>query len=422
MTSAARRPVHVLYGGAHLFNAEAPAKLGRLARTAMTTYGSDDDAFAAAVGLVEPHAIRELAARVRAKLEREPIEAMCIDFEDGYGPRGDAEEDRDAERAGAELGKLVASGSPRPVVGVRIKAVEPATRARALATLERFVGALVAAGGREAAHGLTVTLPKVSRPEAVETLAGALAAIESAHGLGPRTLGLELMVETPRALYDVEGRLALPALVAASDGRCRAAHLGAYDLTASLGVAATEQSLDHPACDLARTLMTVALAETDVAAVDGATTQLPVPRHKAAAERALEPHEEATNRTDVHRAWKVHAANVARALRSGIYEGWDLHPAQIPARYGALYAFFLAARERMARRLGAFVENATKAMRHGQVFDDAATGQGMLVFFVRGIDCGALGEEDLAPTGLTMAEVRSRSFADIVARRVGAAS
>jgi hypothetical protein len=53
------------------------------------------------------------------------------------------------------------------------------------------------------------------------------------------------------------------------------------------------------------------------------------------------------------------------------------------------------------------------------VFDDAATGQGLLNFFVRGVACGALGDDDVRATGLTLEELRARSFARIVAARSG---
>jgi citrate lyase beta subunit len=209
------------------------------------------------------------------------------------------------------------------------------------------------------------------------------------------------MIETPRALLDAEGRVALPALVAAGRGRCTAVHLGAYDLTASLGVTAGEQRLDHPACESARVLMQLALAGTGVEVVDGATTRLPTGKEPDA----------------VHAAWALHARGIRSALALGIHQGWDLHPAQLPARYGAVYAFFLGDRAAMTARLRAFVEKATKATLSGQVFDDAATGQGLLEHFVRGAACGALSAEDVAATGLTLDEMRARSFARIVEAR-----
>ena len=73
----------------------------------------------------------------------------------------------------------------------------------------------------------------------------------------------------------------------------------------------------------------------------------------------------------------------------------------------------------MAARLGGFVEKATQATRILGTFDDAATGQGLLGFFLRGLACGALDDADLARTGLTRAELAGRSFAAIVAARTG---
>lgn len=408
----ARRPVHVLYGGAHLYKADSAAKLGKLAANAMAIWGKDDAAFGSLVNAGSESSV--VAARVRQKLASAPLEATCIDFEDGYGPRPDAEEDADAERAAIELAK--AASLPGPVVGMRIKSLSPGTAHRAIRTLDLFVTTLAKSAGA-LPSGFTVTLPKVEAQSEVRALASLLDDLERANGLVPKSIGIELMIESPKALVASDGSIALPGLVAAADGRCVAAHLGAYDLTASLGVTATEQRLDHPACDAARMLMQLSLADGPVAVVDGATTILPLPKHKAAAGQSLTTAQEAENERDVHDAWRLHARHVRSALAMGIYQGWDLHPAQLPARYGALYAFFLGERNAMSTRLRTFVERATKATRSGQVFDDAATGQGLLNFFLRGVACGALDESDVAATGLALPELRSRSFAAIVDAR-----
>lgn len=381
-----KRPVHVVYGGAHLFRAETPSKLAGLAKKAMAEHGADDVRFADTVGAGDPGIAFAVATRVRAKLDAEPIEAMTIDFEDGYGRRSDDEEDAESERTAKELARLVAGrvAEARPVVGLRIKSLALPTRARAVRTLERFVTTLLGATGGALPRGFTVTLPKVSEPAEVDELVTLL------DRLGASAAGVELMVETPRAIYAADGRVALPALVSAARGRCVAAHLGAYDLTASMGVAANEQALRHPACDHARVVMKLALADTGVAVVDGATTVLPF-----------------GDSTDVELGWRLHASNIGHALRLGIYEGWDLHPAQLPARYGALFAYFLEVKAAMAKRLATFVENARGATRVGQAFDDAATGRGLVAFFVRGWDCGALDEADIAATGLSLEELRN---------------
>jgi len=297
-----------------------------------------------------------VAARVRNKLSTRAVEALCIDFEDGFGPRTDDEEDREAARAGAELAAL----GEGPVVGVRLKARPD----RGRRTLERFVAA---AGPLP--PGFTVTLPKVTHRAEVDALARVLDAL----GLD---VGIEIMVETPQALVH-GGRIAVADLVAE---RVVAVHLGAYDLTAELGVTAVDQRLDHPFCDAARMLLRLALADKDVRIADGATTLMPIPPKDASEDEA---------RAAVHRAWALHARNVTRAIDFGIWEGWDLHPAQLPARYAALYTYFLTRRDALTQRLAAFTEREERASRVGQDFDDAATGRGLRAFFARGRACGA---------------------------------
>src|SRR5690606_6792539 len=90
--SGARQPVHTVYGGAQLFTAETPKKLGELALRALDTYAPDATTFAEAIGISGSLAPKVLE-RVRDKLAREPVEDFRIDFEDGYGNRPDDEED-----------------------------------------------------------------------------------------------------------------------------------------------------------------------------------------------------------------------------------------------------------------------------------------------------------------------------------------
>lgn len=411
-------PVHVFYGGAHLYRADSPAKLGALARGAMTTWGSVDSEFAAAVGMrAESHAelAPELARRVREKLERAPVEKLCIDFEDGYGPRPDLEEDAEAIRTAEELARSVMAGSRDPIVGIRIKSFTPASVKRAIRTLDLFVTNLARCTGGAIPASFTVTLPKVSHSAEVKALVDILAALETALGLKPQSLGIELMIETPHALVSSDGRFVLRSLVEAAKGRAVAVHLGAYDLLAALGVTAGDQRLEHPACDFARVVMQTSLADTGIDIYDGATTVLPLAAHRSAS--GLSYHQRAANVAVVQNAWRLHANAVRHALSLGIYQGWDLHPAQLPARYGALYTFFLTERRAMTARLRAFVAKATQATLSGQVFDDAATGQGLLNFFIRGAFCGALSDEDVRATGLSVDELNARSFASIAAAR-----
>jgi citrate lyase beta subunit len=396
------RPVHVLYGGAHLFDAGALAKVGARARSAMEQWGADAIAFARAVGLPDLALAPDLADRVRTKLERRPVEAMCIDFEDGYGPRTDAEEDAEAVRTGAELANLAAKGT---AVGIRIKALAGETALRGLRTLDLFLTSF----SKHAVDGLrrdfSVTLPKVTSRRQVTVLADALERLESSLGID-HVIAIELMVESPATLLGPWGP-AIGPLVEASRHRCSTLHLGAYDFTAELGVTAVDQRLDHPYCDLARMLLKAETIGTALGVSDGATTILPIAKKGASTAESL---------PDIHRAWSIHAKNVRRAIELGIWQGWDLHPAQLPARYGALFGYFVEHRAEMARRLRAFVERATQASRVGQIFDDAATGQGLVSFFARGIACGALDETDLRETSLDVEEL-SMPFAEIAERR-----
>ncbi len=409
---AERQPVHTLYGGAHLFRADTAPRLGTHALEALDRYAPDAATLAQALGR-DTEAVWE---RVSAKLLREPVEDFRIDFEDGYGARPDAEEDAHAESAAREVARGMAEGTLPPFIGIRVKALTAETRTRAARTLHRFADTLLRATGGVLPPEFLVTLPKVTVPEQTELLALLLDRLEAEHGVAAGTLRMELMVETPEALFDGEGRAALPGLVRAARGRVVAAHFGAYDYTAALGITAAHQHLRHPACDWARHAMQVALAGSGVRWSDGATTLLPIAPHRG----ELTGEQAAENRRAVHRGWRVHHDNVRHGLASGFYQGWDLHPAQLVSRYAAVYGFFLEGVDAAGERLRNFVERAARATRVGSAFDDAATGQGLLNFFLRAVGCGALALEDaLARTGLTSAELRMRSFAALVRAREG---
>jgi len=259
---------------------------------------------------------------------------------------------------------------------------------------------------------------RVAGEEELQQLREGLGAQPQAAPEAVETIRVELMVETPRSIFAPDGRIALPALVAAADGRCRGAHFGTYDYTASMGITAAHQQMDHPVCDFAKQAMQVALAGTGVWLSDGATNVLPVAPNRAAEGEELSAEEEAANRAAVHAAWHLHHRHVRHSLVGGYYQGWDLHPAQLPTRYAAVYAFFWAEAPTAGERLRSFVEQAARATLSGSVFDDAATGQGLLNFFLRAVGCGALSlEEAQRLSGLSEDELRSRSFVKILAGR-----
>jgi hypothetical protein len=229
---------------------------------------------------------------------------------------------------------------------------------------------------------------------------------------------MELMVETPYSIFDDRGAVALPSLVQEGRGRVVAAHFGTYDYTASLGVTAAHQHMRHPVCDFARGVMQVALAGSDVWLSDGATNVLPVAVHRAVQGQALTPEQIAENRSAIHRAWRHHYDDIRHSLTNAYYQGWDLHPAQLVTRYAAVYAFFLESLDAASERLLNFIAKAAQATLVGEIFDDAATGQGLLNFFLRALNCGAVPEQEIGRlSGLTLEELRSGSFVKIVRGR-----
>jgi len=416
--SPRRQPVHVVYGGAHLFRAEAARKLGNLALGALKDYAPDAAELAHGLGLPQRGRFAQrVYERVLDKLAREPVEDYRIDFEDGYGHRPDAEEDSHAVSAAQELAQGLAQGSLPPYVGIRVKSFTEELFERSSRTLDLFVTTLLEHSEGKLPPSFVVTLPKVSAPEQVAALARILEVLETEHGLARGALGLELMVETPQALFDKEGRLHLPALVAAGAGRCSSVHLGLYDYTAALSVSAHVQGMLHPACDFLRDLVQVSLAGTGIQLSDGATNVMPVPPNRKQGDVALLPTQLRENSEAVQRVWQLSYRHIRHSLERGWYQGWDLHPAQLPVRYAAVYAFFLEGLDTATRRLKAFMEKAAQATLVGDVFDDAATGQGLLNFFLRGLSCGALSQDEALATGLTLEELRSRSFRAIVESR-----
>jgi len=412
--SPGRQPVHTVYGGAQLFAADTVAKLGSVALRALDTYAPDPATLGKALGISDHPALATIDKRVRDKLSREPIEDFRIDFEDGYGNRPDAEEDGHAAAVATELAKGMRDGSLSPFIGMRIKPLNEELRGRSIRTLDLVYTALAESGGMP--DRWIVTVPKITIIEQVEFAVSALRHLERKLGLAEGTLKFEAMVETPQIILDASGRSLLPRLLEVSDGRLRGAHFGTYDYTAGINITAAYQRMQHPACEFAKHFMQVAFAGTDVWLSDGSTTVMPVPVHREAkGGPALTKQQRAENAGSVHAAWRLHFDDVRHSLAGGFYQGWDLHPAQLVTRYAALYSFFLDGIDAAGVRLRNFVGKAAQATLVGDVFDDAATGQGLLNFFLRGINSGAITEEEaLKMTSLTEEDFRGRSFVKIM--------
>ncbi|MCO4743359.1 MAG: phosphoenolpyruvate kinase [Proteobacteria bacterium] len=410
----ARQPLHTVYGGGQLFTHDTTVKLGKLALRSLATYAPDAATLAGALDLPGDAALHQTVYdRVVAKLEREPVEDFRIDFEDGFGNRPDAEEDHHVERAALEVAKGMELGTLPPFIGIRVKPFTEELKARSARTLDLFVSTLLGATGGKLPENFVITLPKVPIPEQIDAFVVLLAALEQAHGLDAGTLKMEFMVELTQTIIGEDGRTPLPTLLRACQGRCTAAHFGTYDYTASAQITAAHQVMDHPACDFAKEVMKNALAGTGIFLSDGATNVMPVGPHRG----ELTDAQKDENQAVVHAAWKLASSHIEHSLIGGYFQGWDLHPAQLPVRYATCFAFFLEGHAAASERLSNFIDKAAQATLVGDVFDDAATGQGLLNTFLRALNSGAITMEEVRETGLTLEEIQSRSFVQILKGR-----
>ncbi|MFP5345832.1 MAG: DUF6986 family protein [Actinomycetes bacterium] len=359
-----RQPVHTVYVPANKYSEDVVPEWGRQARQVFEENIADSGDLAAAFGV--PAALcGTVYERVRAKLEAEPIEDLRIDFEDGYGNHPDDEEDELARSAASALLASREEGTSAPFCGIRFKSFEAPTRRRGLRTLDLFVRSLVEGGGLPS--GFVVTFPKVTSVAQVEAMADVCDRIEKAYGLDAGSLRFEIQVETPQAILGPDGTALVAPMIHSADGRCTALHYGTYDYSASCGIAAAYQSMEHPAADHAKAVMQVAAAGTGVRLSDGSTNVLPVGGHD-----------------EVLAAWQLHSRLVRRSLERGYYQGWDMHPAQLPSRFAATYAFYREGLDPAAARLRNYVHQVVSA-----IMDEPATARALADFVVRGVDCGA---------------------------------
>ncbi|WP_228978938.1 aldolase/citrate lyase family protein [Streptomyces sp. DH12] len=376
-----RQPVHTVYVPGDAYAADTIRSWGDQALAALDEHAPDAASLAAVLGLPD-----ELAGpvhdRVRAKLEREPVEDLRIDFEDGYGGRTDADEDRDAARAARLVAEAYENGTAAPYMGIRMKCMEAAVRDRGIRTLDVFLTGLMDAGGLP--DGLVLTLPKVTYPEQVAAMVRLLEEFEKARGLEPGRVGFEIQIETSQAILGADGTATVARMIDAAGGRATGLHYGTFDYSACLGVSAAHQASDHPAADHAKAVMQVAAAGTGVRVSDGSTNVLPVgPTAK------------------VHDAWRLHYGLTRRALARAYYQGWDMHPGHLPTRYAAVFAFYREGYEQAAARLAAYAGHAG-----GDVMDEPATAKALSSYLLRGVDCGALDAAEVARlTGLTRADL-----------------
>lgn len=364
-----RQPVHTVYVAGHLFHAGLPREWGDQALSAASALTGAD--FADSFGVPATMA-DDVRTRVLAKLEREPIEDLRVDFEDGFGNRGDEAEDAAVERAAAELLRAVDEGVAPPSFGIRFKCFETPTRARGLRTLARMVELLTRDG--RLPEGFVVTLPKVTSVDQVEAMVYAAGQIEDALGLAQRALRFEIQVETPQAILGPDGTALVARMIHAGDARVTSLHYGTYDYSASCGIAAAYQSLEHPVADYAKGVMQVAAAGTGVTLSDGSTNVIPV-----------------GDADQVRAAWQLHSRLVRRSLERGYYQGWDLHPAHLPSRFAATFAFYRHSLHSAAERLRNYLQQ-----RESAIMDEPATAWALADYVARALDCGATDSAEVA--------------------------
>lgn len=437
-----RQPVHTVYGGANLFRSDSAAQLGAKALEVFNSYAPDFVSFGKVFGLDGAHLLDsgkpgtiaeaylklspaekrdhparlsyEVYHKVMNKLSSEAIEDFRIDFEDGYGNRSNEEEDETALHAASEVAAGMKNNSLPPFIGIRIKPFTEEMKERGLRTLDLFITHLVSQTEKKLPENFVVMLPKVTIPEQVSTMVSFFEVLENKLRLPAGALKMEMMVETTQAVMDDQGINPLMRFIRAGKGRLIATHFGTYDYTASCSITARYQEMDHPVCDFAHHMTKVALAHTGIWLSDGATNTMPIGPHRG---DSLSEQQMKENKEVVHRAWKKGYDHIRHSLWNGYYQGWDLNPAQLPMRYAAVFAFFLESYDDAVDRLKTFVEKAARATLIGDVFDDAATGQGLLNYFLRALNSGAISMEEVLATGLTIEEIRGRSFKKILENR-----
>lgn len=396
-----RQPVHTIYVPADRYTPELPAVWGRQASEAVEAHGGLTELAATVLSRQNPTAasdrayLSRLVELVTRKLEHQPIEDLRLDFEDGYGRRSDAEEDAHAVQSARAVSEALASDSAPPFVGIRFKCLEADLRARGLRTLELYLSTLVEASG-SLPESTVLTLPKVTTVDQISAMNEVVSALESGLGLQQGAINYEVQVETPQLIVGPDGGAEVARAIHAGEGRISSLHYGTYDYSASLGIAAAYQSMDHPAADFAKNVMLTAAAGTGVHLSDGSTNILPVGSDE-----------------QVRQAWELHSGLVFRHLRRGIYQGWDMHPGHLPTRFLATFDFFLQSLDHTLARLDRYLR-----AESGAVLDEPATAKALARYVLRGRACGAVDPElvserlgveqamleHLASTGLRPAE------------------
>jgi len=443
-----RQPIHTVYQGADLFQFDAVTTFGNEALDSLITYAPDWVEFGIAFQLkgfedlptdkkskekllsevsklkskeLKTHrfgAIATIYQKVVQKIKTEPVEDYRIDFEDGFGTKTDQQEDETAVYVGQQLVKAMKEKTLPYFIGIRTKPFTEDLKERSVRTIDLLITTILNATDGVLPPNFVIMLPKVTIPEQVEALVSFLDLLEEHYMLPHNSIPIEMMVEATQAVMDDNGANPLMRFIRAGKGRCHAMHFGTYDYTASCGITAEYQEMDHPVCDFAHHVTKVALAHTGIWLSDGATNSLPNGPHKG----NLSSQQFEENKLGVHEAWRKGYQNIRHSLWNGFYQGWELMASQVPMRYTAVYAFFLESYDEAVHRMNSYLEKSTSSKMPNADFvdiaEDAATGQALLNYFLKALNSGAITMQEVMVTGLSREEIESRSFASILKNRM----
>jgi len=411
----ARRPVHTLTIAADRFDVHASRRMGEAALRSIDSFAPDFVSFARAMWLTgadtlpryddlaqelefelieNPENVKSknyaawfawtIYQRVIGKLHHEPVEELLIDLIDPENAAATAD----------HLAQGVLDGTAPPFTGVRLPSIEP----RNARLLDLFLTTLIDRTGGKLPANFSVTLTKAAQD--IATLDAFLSEFETAHALEPGSVKITLAVHSPRVIVDDDGRIVLSKLADAGGGRCISAHFDGDNFLSELNVPAAHRHARHEACNFARQIMHLVLSPLGIGLSD-----------------SIMPSTALSNGTDVqtvHRAWREHFNGVTHSLIGGFYQGWDADPVLLPARYAAVYSFFMEALSAQKER---FREFTGQAAASGEIVD-ASSAQTTLNFFYSALDCGALTENEISEaTELSNEELRCGSFAEIMKRR-----
>ena len=172
-------------------------------------------------------------------------------------------------------------------------------------------------------------------------------------------------------------------MVHAAGARCIGLHYGTYDYSTSPRNRSRAAEHGAPGRRPRQVGDAVGRGRSGVAVSDGSTNIVPT-----------------GTAAEVCAAWQLHGRLVRRSLERGIYQGWDLHPAQLVTRFAATYGYYRSGRSAAAARLRNYLAGAA-----GGVMDEPATARSLAGYLHRGVTCGAFDASDLLSDGVEPAVV-----------------